>query len=222
MYGIWRASRFIGSSGSSVIDSILADSNEFVTTYKGKVSSLSPTDINTAIKTMEDIKSRLYQLSQFAHLNYAVDIQDVSVLKFVSKIDEFSSTIANTLLFFFLEIGQISTDVMNQWIDDPINEDYVYSITQAVKKNRYRLTEQEEQLINIKDLNGVDAFRKLYGEHTSRYEFTLTVDGEENNEWHRGRALRYHNDPDVRRNAMKLFYARIKKMLILCLICLIR
>ena len=73
---------------------------------KEKVSSLSTTDINTAIKTMEDIKSRLYQLSQFAHLNYAVDIQDVSVLKFVSKIDEFSSTVANTLLFFFLKLGR--------------------------------------------------------------------------------------------------------------------
>ena len=37
---------------------------------------------------------------------------------------------------------------LNDWIKDPLNEDYVYSLTESVKKNCYKLSEKEEQLIS--------------------------------------------------------------------------
>ncbi len=193
-------------------DAIELKANEFSKQYKGKVSGLTSTDIHLALNQYDDIRSRLYQFSQFAHLNYAVNIQDSDILKFVSVADEFSSKISNVLLFFFLEIGGVSEKTLAAWCSDEKNAVYEYSLKQAVKKNKYRLTEKEEQLINLKDLTGVDALKKMYGEHTSRYEFKLTIDGKEHvMNGTECRALRYHADPKVRQDAMKLFFDQYKK-----------
>tara|TARA_B100001121_G_scaffold298108_1_gene305294 strand:- start:9984 stop:11765 length:1782 start_codon:yes stop_codon:yes gene_type:complete len=191
------------------IDDIEQRANEFSDQYKGRVSNLTASEIHSALKNYELIRSDLYQISQFAHLNYSVDIQDAEILKFVSLIDERASKISNILLFFFLEVGQVPKETLDHWCDDFINEPYRYVLVQAVDKNQYRLTEKEEQLINLKDLTGIDALRKMYGEHTSRYEFKLTVDGQEKvMNGSECRALRYHDDPNVRRDAMQLFFER--------------
>ena len=114
--------------------------------------------------------------------------------------------------FSFLEIGSISNDVLHSWCDDSKNAPYRYSLTQAVEKNQYRLSEKEEQLVNLKDLTGVEALRKMYGEHTSRYEFKMIVDGEESvMNGTQCRALRYHDNPNVRRDAMRLFFNRYEQ-----------
>ena len=194
-------------SAVPLIDQIIKQSQAFADKYKGKVAGLSSGEIHNALKAYDEIRSSLYQISQFAHLNYSVDIQDVDILKFVSMVDDSASKISNILLFFFLEIGQVSNDVLNQWCNDNLNEPYRYSLHQAVDKNKYRLTEKEEQLVNLKDLTGIDALRKLYGEHTSRYEFKMIVDGQEKvMNGSECRALRYHDDPKVRRQAMQLFF----------------
>ena len=82
-----------------LIDDIERQANDFSDQYKGRVSNLTASEIHLALKTYELIRSDLYQMSQFAHLNYSVDIQDTEILKFVSFIDERASKISNILLF---------------------------------------------------------------------------------------------------------------------------
>ena len=191
----------------SLMAAISTQADQFVATKKGRILNFSSQELLLAISEFEAIKSKLSQLSQFSHLNYAVDMQDGAILKLVTKSDEFCSIISNKLLFFFLEIGSVGFDKLADWLRDECLVNYRYCLTQAVEKNKYRLSEKEEQLVNLKDLNGSDAFRKLYSEHTSRYEFKMMIDGEEKvMNGTQCRALRYHKDPSVRREAMRLFY----------------
>ncbi len=193
------------------LDDISSLAGSFADQYKGNVHQLDSKALHSALLQYDDIRSKLYQLSQYAHLNYAVDIASAEILKLVSLIDEFLSKISNQLLFFFLEIGQVEKSVLDEWCNDEKNAPYIYSLTEAVKKNKYRLSEKEEQLINLKDLSGVDALKKMYGEHTSRYEFKITIDGQEKTlNGTECRALRYHENPEVRREAMALFFKRYK------------
>jgi len=195
-----------------IFDSIQQDAQSFSDQYKGRVDSLDAQSIHAALLDYDRIRSRVYQLSQFAHLHYAVDVQDADVLKFMSKVDEFSSDMSNMLMFFFLEIGVASVTQHDIWAKDPVNEPYTYVLSQAFEKNKYRLSEKEEQLVNLKDLTGVDALKKMYGEHTARYEFKMVVDGHEKiMNGTECRALRYHHDPVVRRDAMALFFKRYEQ-----------
>ncbi len=199
------------ASAMPIFDSIEQRAKAFSKKYKGGVHKLSSDQIHDALIQYDEIRAQLYQLSQFAHLNYAVNIEDVEISKFVSFSDEISSKVSNLLLFFFLEIGAVSQSVCDHWCSDKKNSMFQYTLQQAVKKNRYRLSEKEEQLINLKDLTGVNALRKMYGEHTSRYEFKVMVDGKERRlNGTECRALRYHPDPVTRRNAMKVFFERYK------------
>ena len=190
-----------------ILDQIKQDVLAFSATYKGTIATLDSSGVFDALVAYDDLRARMYKLSQFAHLNYAVDLKDDQILGFVAKLDEFTSLMGNELLFFFLEIGQVNQPKLDEWLADEKNTPYAYTLTQAVKKNKFRLTETEEQLINIKDLNGCDALRKLYAEHTAQYEFKMMVDGEEKvMNGSECRALRYHSDPEVRRKAMALFF----------------
>ena len=207
---VWDLSELhdsISTDCQPLLDKVSVLATEFVTKYKGKVTTLSAVELHQALKALERIKAQYYQLSQFAHLNYSVDIQNQDVLKFVAKTDEFGSLLSNQLMFFFLELGTVDQNRLNDWLAESLNQNYAYLIRQTVDKNKYRLTEKEEQMINLKDLTGVDALKKLYGEHTSRYLFNLTVDGEQKElNGAECRALRYHTDPKVRRQAMQLFF----------------
>ncbi len=195
-----------------LLDQIKIRVDSFKQQFKGKVCDLSATEINQAIVAYDNIRSSMYKLSQFAHLNYAVDVKDPDILRFVAKLDEFTSLMGNELLFFFLEIGGVNADDLNDWLSFDLNQVYEYTFKQAVKKNKYRLSETEEQLINLKDLNGCDALRKLYSEHTSQYEFKMMIDGQEKvMNGSECRALRYHPNPEVRQGAMKLFFDQYKK-----------
>lgn len=191
-----------------LLESIQSSVQAFVSRYKGRVATVSAKELHEGIVEYERMVGQLSRLRQFAHLNYAVDTVNSTILALVSKIDEAYSMMQNEWMFFFLEIGSADSETLNTWRSDPVNQSYKYALTQAVKKNRYRLSEKEEQWINLKDLNGCDALRKLYGEHTSKYTFSVTIDGESQSmNGTQCRALRYHQDPAVRRAAMKTFYA---------------
>jgi oligoendopeptidase F len=192
-----------------LLESIKAKALEFSETYKGNVAVLNPDALSKALRLYEDIRGEVSAISQYAHLNFAVNIKDSEILKFVSKIDEFSSEISNILLFFFLEIGSVAPPLAEQWCEK--NDAYKYAISQSVLKHKHRLTEKEEQWINLKDLTGVEAMQKIYAEHTSRYEFNLAVDGQEQTmNGTQCRALRYHENPEIRRQAMALFFNQYK------------
>ena len=94
------------NESTALMDQINEKATLFSTTYKSTIHTLTALELYNAIKNYEAIKSELYQISQFAHLNYAVNFKDQDILKFVTRIDEFTSTISNILLFFFLAFAR--------------------------------------------------------------------------------------------------------------------
>ena len=73
----------------------------------------------------------------------------------------------------------------------------------------YQLSEKEEQLLNLKELTGVQSAQKLYNEFCASFTFDMEVDGERSvMNGSQCRALRYHKDPTVRRESMKLFFSK--------------
>jgi oligoendopeptidase F len=71
----------------------------------------------------------------------------------------------------------------------------------------YTLSEPEEKIINLKDVNGTHALVTLYSTITNRYSFQLEVDGEEK-ELSREELTVYYRDPDptMREAAYKELY----------------
>ncbi|MBT5855653.1 M3 family oligoendopeptidase [bacterium] len=184
----------------------------FESKYKGKLAQLSPEGLLEAIQTLESIKTPFWQLSQYASLRNATDTSDEAIKSLVDRIDGVGAQISNHLVFFGLEIGAMSATDFAKWDGQDVLKDFSYPLQHIRHKARYHLSENEEQMVNMKDLTGVDAFQKLYEEFTSAFEFEFEVDGElKKMNGSELRALRQDKDPKVRRAAMKLFYSKYEE-----------
>jgi len=212
----WDLSDLFSGIDDSRIPVLLQDArdqaSQFVTTYKGKLHTLTPAQLRDAFKALEQILTPLYKLSQYAHLVYSVDTSDDAVKAFVAKVDEEESEIGNLLVFFNLELGTFSSNQLKTLADSPELALHRYDLILTEKTARYNLSEKEEQLANLKDLTGADGLRKLYGDLTASFRFEMEVDGEiKSFNGSQLRALRQHENPEVRRKAMALFFSRYEE-----------
>ena len=212
----WNLSDLFDSLTDPKIQQVFSDtedlSKQFEKRYKGKVESLSPKALVVAYQELEACYSAFYKLSQYVRLSYSVNTQGEAEKVLLTQVESFASELANRLLFFGLELGKVKEDKASEWLESDLCEDYHYPIQQTIKKAKFKLSEKEEQLVNLKDLTGCNAFQKLYGELTASFEFEMEVDGE--NKQMNGselRALRLHKDPKVREEAMKLFFSAYER-----------
>ncbi|RAP38893.1 peptidase M3 [Candidatus Marinamargulisbacteria bacterium SCGC AAA071-K20] len=194
---------------ATILTKVKKDSLSFQKKYKGNIKSLSSKELATSYKDLEKMLTPFYRVSQFASLTQSTDVVNDKIKVLVNTIDEVESEVSNSILFFDLELGQLSQAKINAHIKAKELKNFAYSVKRSKETAQYNLTEKEEQLSNLKDLTGSDAFKRLYEELTSSFEFDFKVDGKKKTmTGSELRALRLHKDPKVRRDAMKLFYSR--------------
>ncbi len=185
---------------------------QFMKQYKGKLATLTPTQLNDAYGQFEAIFSPLYKVSQYVHLVYSTDTSNDLVKSVVAKVDETKSEIGNMVVFFRLELAAMPDPEFEKFIGVPELSNYAYSLAMLRKTAQYNLSEEVEKVINLKDLTGVRALRKLYTDVTSSFQFEFEVDGELRKlNGSELRALRSHKDANVRQAAMKLFFSRYEQ-----------
>lgn len=209
----WDLSDLFKSINDPQIDTILAatekKARQFEKQYKGKLSALTPEQLKAALEELESLIAPIYKVSQYVHLLYAIDTLDNAIKAKVSKVEEIESKIGNHLVFFDLEIGAMPNNDYKKFDNAPALSNYAYHLSQTRKTAPYNLSEKEEQIINLKNLTGSRAFKKLYNELTSSFRFEFEVDGEKKiMNGSELRVLRQHRDPAVRRSAMALFFSR--------------
>lgn len=209
----WNLHELFSGLDDPKIDIVLNESRQkalaFVEQYKGRLGKLSAEKLARAYTEIETISGPIYRLNQYINLLYAVDTTDDQIKALLAKIEQSSSTTANLLVFFTLELGTLTDEQFARFDGAPALSGFAYKIAKLRKNARYNLSEKEEQVINLKDLNGVNAHQKLYNELTATFSFEFELDGKTQTlNGDQLRALRQHPDADVRQRAMKLFFAR--------------
>jgi len=129
-------------------------------------------------KKYEDISEKLFYLQSYSNLIYSTKNLDDDVKALFSKVEEFAVKIQEKLIFFNLELNEISEEKFNELLKSPELVNY----TNALKNNRLRkphqLSEKEEQVILIKNITGASGFLKLYNELRSSFTFDFEVEEE--------------------------------------------
>ncbi len=180
----------------------------FVTRYKGKLHTLSAAQLKSAYIELEAIISPLYKVGQYVNLVYTTETSNDEVKALVAFVDEAESEINNLLLFFDLELGDMTEEQAKPFSKAAELEPYGYSFSRSRATSKYNLSEKEEQLITIKDLTGSNAWQKLYNELTAGFQFEFELNGiTKTLNGSQLRALRQHEDPAVRRRAMAQFFS---------------
>ncbi len=157
------------------------------------------------LRQFEEINAVLRRLSAYAYLWFSEDTQSQEAISFMGRVDQFSAEVRNRLLFFSLWWKGLDEKDARRLLAD--SGDYAYYLESLRRFKLYTLSEPEEKVINVKDVNGSSALIKLYEVITNRFTFQLEVAGEVR-EMTRAELSTYVRDPspDVRAAAYQELY----------------
>ena len=178
------------------LEEILTGLEEQVTEFEGHREQLSPEIASEAFLAVmalaESISTRMTRLGAYAQLWFAEDTQSQEALAFLGKMEQLGTEIRNRMLFFDLWWKGLDDRAAQRLLAD--SGDYSYHLESLRRFKPHTLSEPEEKVINLKDVNGVDALVNLYTMMTNRFSFELEVDGERR-EMTRDELSTYVRDP---------------------------
>jgi oligoendopeptidase F len=126
--------------------------------------------------TLESINASMRRLQAYSFLWFTEDTQNEAALNLRDRLDRSLIDLGNRILFFEIWFKDLPDDVAERLIAQ--SGDLKYSLESARRFKPYTLSEVEEKLLNLKDVNGIDALVNLYEMITNHFTFTLDVDGE--------------------------------------------
>ena len=182
---------------------------EFRNSYFEKVATLDNEALLNAIRVYEAFQNVMAKPFCYAHLLFAADSGNETFRALSQRCSELGSRLSQQLLFFDLELMELSDERFASFKSLPEAADYLHFLEGIRKFRPHTLKENEERLLTRKDLTGVRAFTKLFDELSASFKYQMELDGEMKEfTGEELLSLLHHTSPDVRFRAMTVFLER--------------
>ncbi|HZD10593.1 MAG TPA: M3 family oligoendopeptidase [Candidatus Binatia bacterium] len=195
--GPWRLDELFPGLGSPEVEDAIEQLQEEVHRFEERRPLLEDdivaADFESMLVDYEAIVRGAARLQGFASLSFAADIQNQQIQAFMARVQQLMAELDNRSMFFTLWWKQLDEEPARRLLAHA--GPYHYWLESLRLQRPHTLSEAEEKIINLKDVNGVQALNTLYDAITNRYTFDLTVDGEEK-ELTRGELAVYFRDPN--------------------------
>lgn len=164
------------------LKSSLIAATSFQKNNKGKISVLLNNKqlakrLLTLLQEYEFIQQQAAKPLIYAQLLFSENSTNPQHGAFLQDMRAKHLEIYQKLLFFELELLQLSNQVLIQFTKDKILANYHHFLKLLLVNKPHRLTETEEKIINDKSLTGRTAFVRLFDEELARKKFTIVVKG---------------------------------------------
>jgi oligoendopeptidase F len=128
------------------------------------------------LDSYDQMSRSISRLGSYAYLKFTEDTQDQTAQAFQARTHQLGAEMDNRTMFFKLWWKALEDGEAEALIEAA--GDYRYWLEAVRLERPYTLSEPEEKVINIKDVNGPAALITLYDSITNRYTFPLEVNGE--------------------------------------------
>lgn len=205
----WSLNALFPAAYGSAIDQAIQDLETAVAHLETLRPQLSPQisgeTFSKAVQMIETFTELASRLGGYGQLWFTEDTQNQAALAMMGRMEQQLTDLNNRILFFRLWWRSLDDDTAQRLLAD--TGDARYSFEQDRLFKDYTLSEAEEQIINIKDVNGVNALTTLYDMITNKFVFNLDVDGE-TKQLTRGELTTYVRDPrpEIRAAAYQELY----------------
>ena len=179
----WDLSDLLPAPSEEVVNERLRRLEEAVRAFEEARATLSPDMPPDAfldlVRRYEAIVEEMHILGGYGNLWFSENTLSPQALAYRNRMQQVLTDFQNRLLFFDLWWKGLDDEAAQRLLPKaPEHADYRHYLTSLRRFKPYMLDEQVEQVINLKDANGINAIVTLYTMITSRLEFTLEVDGE--------------------------------------------
>jgi oligoendopeptidase F len=188
---------------SQHLSQALTVARELAASYRGKVASLKPGELKTALTRYEQLMESAYRPQLYAALLFAGQTGDEQAQALLDRTRQGTTEAFNEVKFLEVELKVLPDAAFARLLEAPELAGFRHFLGALRKYAPYTLTEGEEKLAEVKNLTGRSAFSQLYTEVSSRIRIPLEVEGGEKKEVNvsEARALRSSPDRALRRRA---------------------
>ncbi len=145
------------------------------------------------LQAYDKLLRAFFRLEGYAGLAFAQDTQDGQAQAFQARMQQMAAEVDNRTLFIKLWWKGLDDVAAARLM--AASGDFAYALEALRLQKPYTLSEPEEKVINLKDVNGAAALITLYDSITNRYVFRPTVDGQAR-EMTLAELMTYRESPD--------------------------
>jgi len=144
---------------------------KFENKYASKITKLNPKHLFKAIIKLEDIDTKIDKIMSYAHLLVAEDGNNEKNKIFYQQMQEQITNIASSIVFFSLEINQISESNLKKIYADEKLKIYKNWIKNIRKFKPYQLDVKTEKLLQEKSITSRSAWIRLFDDTIASLKF---------------------------------------------------
>src|SRR5262245_39251486 len=164
---------------SACVEALEADVQQFVARRDNLNPEMEPSYLVDTMQQGEKILEQLYTLGAYGSLWFSADTLSPAALTYRNRMQQTLTALQNRILFFDLWWKSLDDDEAAALLPNAEQfPDFRFYLQDIRRTKPFTLDEKSEQIINIKDSNGIDGVITLYSMLTTRLEFTIEVDGE--------------------------------------------
>ncbi len=199
----WTLAELLPDASEETVAARLAAAEDQVAAFEGcrdgLAAGMEPEALLDLMRRYEALTESLYTLAAYGSLWFAENTQSPEALAFKSRVEHALTGFSNRLLFFGLWWKALDDDAAARLLPDAAEHpDYRHRLLDMRRLKRFMLDETSEQIINLKDADGISALVTVYSLLTNRLEFTLEIDGESKT-LTRGELMSHVFSPDGKR-----------------------
>ncbi|MEM7539746.1 MAG: M3 family oligoendopeptidase [Chloroflexota bacterium] len=183
MLSAWDLSELMPDISTQMVNDYLDEletSIQVMESYREHLSvDMHPSDFLGIIKQYEALFEQIYKPMAYGSLWFSADTQSSDALAYQNRMQQMVTEAQNRIMYLSLWWkGLDDADAAKLMPTDPEDDDYAHYLRDLRRTKPYILDEKSEQLINIKDTNGINAVTTIYTMLTNRLEFSMEIDGE--------------------------------------------
>jgi len=176
----WSLADLLPATKGPELEQVLSELETAIAELEAGRELLSPdlpeAEFQRLLGLVETLSALASRLEAYSYLWFASDTQDQEALAFRGRIDNLLADVRNRTLFFSLWWKGLDDGPAGRLLAASGDDAHYLATLRQFKP--HTLSEPEEKVINLKDVNGGRALRTLYNMLTSELTFKLEVDGE--------------------------------------------
>ncbi|MGB8643839.1 MAG: M3 family oligoendopeptidase [Anaerolineae bacterium] len=176
----WGLTDLLETPGGAPLQQALADiesrTKNLEAARERLAADMAESEFLGLMREYEELYAALNKIGAYGFLWFSEDTQNQTALSFKARMEQLAADVTNRVLFFSLWWKELDHANAERLMKNA--GDWGYFLENERRMTPHTLKEGEEQVVNIKDVNGIGGLVTIYDMITSRYEFTLQVDGE--------------------------------------------
>ena len=153
------------------LNDIKKNTQKFEKKYLNKVNALSADNLHKAIKQLEEIDELMDKILSYAHLLVAEDGNNEKNKIFFQQMQETITNYASSIIFFTLELNQISEKQINKLVKSPNLQTYKNWIINKRSFKPYQLDLKIEKILQDKSITSHSAWIRLFDDLITSLKF---------------------------------------------------